>query len=190
LSWIESVPDDRASGELKSLYQLIRARSSRGQLSNLWQTCALDLYGLTALFAHYVTLMTDPAPLTIAQAEAIALVVSATNGCGYCVAHVGPRYARACGDAALARAVAMDYREANLPARDRVMLDCAVALTCEPAERKREDVERLREYGFDDHAILRATEIAAFYNLINRLVCALGVGLEPGLEPWEFGAQR
>jgi uncharacterized peroxidase-related enzyme len=184
------VPAEGAAGELKNLYERIRTRSSRGAVSNLWQTCGLDPRGLGALFEHYQALMADPAPLSMAQAEAIALVVSATNGCGYCVAHHGPRYARACGDEALAHGVAMDYREANLPARDRVLLDCAVALTCEPSERKQEDVERLREYGFDDAAILKATEIAAFYNLINRLVSALGVELEDGVPQWEFGAQR
>src|SRR5204863_5476950 len=110
--------------------------------------------------------MDDPAPLTRVQAEMIAVVVSATNGCGYCVAHHGPRLAAALGDETLARAVSLDYREANLPARDRVLLDHAVALTCEPAERTHQDLERLREYAFDDRALLRATEIAAFFNQI------------------------
>jgi len=84
--------------------------------------------------------------------------VSATNGCGYCVAHHGPRLVAALGDESLARAVARDYREANLPARDRVLLDAAVALTCEPSERTKADVERVREYGFDDAAILKASQ--------------------------------
>ena len=90
----------------------------------------------------------------------------------------------------MARAIARDYRDANLAARDRILLDAAVALTCEPCERTRADIERMREYGFDDAAILRATGIAAFYNLVNRMACALGVGLEDGVERWEFGAQR
>jgi len=190
VAWTRMVAPEKAGAELEPLYARMRARSSRGQVSNLWQACAPDPAGLATLYAHYEALMADPAPLSAAQAEAIALVVSATNGCAYCVAHHGPRYAKACGDEPLARAVALDYREANLPARDRVLLDCAVALTCEPAERKQEDVERLREYGFDDLAILKATEIAALYNLINRIVCALGIELEPGLAAWEFRAQR
>jgi len=86
--------------------------------------------------------------------------------------------------------VALDYREANLAARDRVLLDAAVALTCEPAERTNADIERLREYGFDDAAILKLTEITALYNLVNRVASALGVSLEDGMKPWEFGAQR
>lgn len=187
MSWIRMIGEPQASGELSALYGKIRAASSAGRVSSLWQSCGLDPRGLSALFAHYQALMGDPAPLTRAQAELIALAVSAVNGCGYCVAHVGPRAARACGDETLARAVARDYREADLAARDRVLLDAAIALTCEPAERKREDIERLREYGFGDDAILKATEITAFYNLINRVVSALGVELEQGLAGWEFG---
>jgi len=189
MSWISKGTIEAAGEPLRALYERIRATSSRGQVSALWQTCGLDPSGLDALHAYYRALMVDPAPLLHAQAELIALVVSATNGCGYCVAHHGPRLARALGDEPLARAVARDYREANLPARDRVLLDAAVALTCEPAERKREDIERLREYGFDDAVILRATEVAAYYNLINRLVAALGVELESDVAPWEFGTQ-
>ena len=48
----------------------------------------------------------------------------------------------------------------------------------------------LARFRFDDGAILKATAIASFYNLINRLVLALGVALEDGLQPWEFGRQK
>jgi len=190
MSWTRSVAPDPANAALAPIYARIRESSSTGEVSNFWRACGTDPRGLDALHALYRALMDDPAPLAAAQAEAIALVVSATNGCGYCVAHHGVRLARASGDEPLARAVALDYREANLTARDRVLLDYAVALACEPSERKREDVDRLREYGFDDAAIVKATGIAAFYNLANRIASALGVELEPGLAPWEFGAQR
>jgi uncharacterized peroxidase-related enzyme len=188
--WTRPIAPAEARGDLARIYERIRASASRGAVSTLWQSLGHDPRGLEALHALYRTLMDDPAPLTRTQAELIAVVVSATNGCGYCVAHHGPKLAAALGDPALAQAVARDYREANLKAADRVLLDCAVALTCEPCERKLEDIERMREYGFDDAAIVKATEIAAYYNLTNRIACALGVPLEAGLEPWEFGAQR
>jgi uncharacterized peroxidase-related enzyme len=190
VSWTRSVPPAHADGALERLYERIRARSSRGEVSHLWQAVGPDPVALEAFHAQYRALMDDPAPLSTAQAELIALVVSATNGCRYCVAHHGPDLARALGDEALARAVALDYREADLAARDRVLLDYAVALTCEPAERTRADVERLREYGFEDAAIIRTTAIAAYYNQVNRMVESLGVELEPEVAAWEFGEQR
>ena len=190
VSWISLTTPADAPDMLRAIYERIRSRSSAGRVAHVWQAQGREPGTLAATFELYRALMDDPAPLTRAQAELIALVVSATNGCAYCVAHLGPRVAKAMGDEALARAVARDYREANLPARDRVLLDAAVALTCEPCERKQEDVERLREYGFDDDAVLRMTEIAAFYSLVNRVVCGLGVTLEADVTPWEFGAQR
>jgi len=189
VSWIKPVPVAEAPAELAPVYETIAGFSSRHGVNHLWQAWGGDATGLATLHAHYRSLMGDPSPLTAAQAQMLAVVVSATNGCAYCVAHHGPRLAALVGEP-LAREVARDYREANLAARDRVLLDAAVALSCEPAERTRADVERLREYGFDDAAILKLTEIAALYNLVNRVVCGLGVELERGLEPWEFGEQR
>jgi len=190
MSWIRSVSRDQADPALRELYNRMEKSSAGRTLSNLWQNAGLDRAGLEKIWALYRELMGDPSPLTRAQAEAIAVVVSATNGCGYCVAHHAPKLAAALGNEALARAVALDYRSADLPARDRVLLDHAVALTCEPEERTSADIERLREYGFDDAAILKATEITAYYNLTNRLASGLGVMLEPEREPWEFGTQE
>ncbi|MBI1796253.1 MAG: peroxidase-related enzyme [Candidatus Eisenbacteria bacterium] len=188
MSWTRSVAPDAAAGPLAEAYARVRARS--GRVNAAWQSLGEDPKGLAALFDLVRTLTDDPAPLSKAQAEMIAIVVSATNGCGYMVAHHGPRLAAALGDEALARAVALDYREANIAARDRVLLDAAVALTCEPGERTEADVERVREYGFDDAAIVKATEIAALYNLIDRIISGLGVTLDADVPPWEFGSQR
>jgi uncharacterized peroxidase-related enzyme len=188
MSWISKIAPEAASPELRAIHDRIRAQSASQRVSNLWQAWGAHPAGLEATFATYRALMDDPSPLTPTQAELIALVVSANNGCAYCVAHHGPRLARLAGEE-LARDVARDYREANLAARDRVLLDSAVALNCEPAERTATDIERLREYGFDDAGILRAVEITAFYSYVNRVAMALGVELERGLKPWEFGEQ-
>jgi len=190
VSWIQTVAPGAAGGPLDPVYARIAAASSRGAVAAAWQAQSLAPAALGATHDLYRALMADPAPLSRAQAELIAVVVSAVNGAGYCVAHHGPRLAGALGDEALARAVALDYRSANLAARDRVLLDHCVALTCEPSERTRQDLERLHEYGFDDAAILQATSIAAFYNLVNRLVTVLGVALEADVAPWEFGSQK
>ena len=189
MSWTQSIAPEHAAADVKATFEAIRARSSRQEVSNIWRALAADPATLAGAFGHYARLLEDPSPLTPAQVQLLALVVSATNGCGYCVSHAAPRLAALVGEE-LARAVARDYREANLTARDRVLLDAAVAMTCEPAERKAEDVERLREYGFEDAGIVQATAIAAYYNNINRMVSALGVELESERTAWEFGAQR
>jgi uncharacterized peroxidase-related enzyme len=188
MSWTRAVSPAEAAGPLKDFYARIAQRAPHGEVSNLWQSLALVPPALEASFALVRALLDDPAPLTPAQAEMIAVVVSATSGCVYCATRHGLRLAKALGDAELAHAIALDYRAANLAARDRVLLDYAVALTCEPGERKLEDVERLREYGYDDPAIVRATAIAGCFAYASRLALALGIVLEPNLEPWEIGS--
>ena len=56
------------------------------------------------------------------------------------------------------------------------MLDYVVQLTRDATRITREDHERLRAAGFDDQAILQITLIASWFNYINRVADALGVG--------------
>jgi uncharacterized peroxidase-related enzyme len=79
-------------------------------------------------------------------------------------------------DAELAAALRRDHREANLSEQDRAMLDFAVLITKTPAAITRADHDHLHQVGFDDRAILQITLIAAWFNYINRVADALGVG--------------
>jgi alkylhydroperoxidase family enzyme len=56
------------------------------------------------------------------------------------------------------------------------MLDFVVKLTKDATRVSRMDIERLRGVGFDDRAILQITLIASWFNYINRVADALGVG--------------
>ena len=56
------------------------------------------------------------------------------------------------------------------------MLDFTVQLTKAAYRMTSHDVGLLREVGFDDTAILQITLIAAWFNYINRVADALGVG--------------
>lgn len=56
------------------------------------------------------------------------------------------------------------------------MLDFAVKLSVAPYKHTKEDLGKLRAVGFDDVGILQITLIAAWFNYINRVADALGVG--------------
>jgi uncharacterized peroxidase-related enzyme len=83
---------------------------------------------------------------------------------------------RASLDEELATALRRDYTQANLSDQDRVMLDFVVRLTKEAYRLTPGDLDRLREAGFDDVGILQITMIAGWFNYINRVADALGVG--------------
>jgi uncharacterized peroxidase-related enzyme len=69
-----------------------------------------------------------------------------------------------------------DYTRAELSDQDRAMLDFAVKLTAAPYRHTAADLDRLRAVGFDDVGILQITLIASWFNYINRVADALGVG--------------
>ena len=58
------------------------------------------------------------------------------------------------------------------------MLDYVAQLTRDATRITPEHHARLREAGFDDRAILQITLIASWFNYINRVADALGVGRE------------
>ena len=79
-------------------------------------------------------------------------------------------------DDELVAAIRRDYRTAPIEERERVMLDYAVELTRDATKITPQHHERLRAAGFDDQGILQITLIASWFNYINRVADALGVG--------------
>jgi alkylhydroperoxidase family enzyme len=69
-----------------------------------------------------------------------------------------------------------DYKTAPISEQDRIMLDYVVQLTRDATRISPQDHERLRVAGFDDKGILQITLIASWFNYINRVADALGVG--------------
>jgi uncharacterized peroxidase-related enzyme len=79
-------------------------------------------------------------------------------------------------DEKLVEALRRDFRSAPITEPERVMLDYVVQLTIDATKITRHDHEKLRAAGWDDRAILQITLIAAWFNYINRVADALGVG--------------
>ena len=81
-------------------------------------------------------------------------------------------------DEALIEAIRRDYKTAPIDERDRTMLDYVSQLTRDATRVTPAHHERLRAVGFDDRGILQITLIASWFNYINRVADALGVGRE------------
>jgi uncharacterized peroxidase-related enzyme len=79
-------------------------------------------------------------------------------------------------DDALVEALVEDYENAPLSATDRAMLDYVEKVTVDATRVTPSDHERLRAVGFDDRGILQITLLASWFNYINRVADALGVG--------------
>jgi uncharacterized peroxidase-related enzyme len=82
-------------------------------------------------------------------------------------------------DEAFVKALVEDYDHAPLTPQDRVMLDYVTQITKDATKVTPAHHKRLREAGFDDVGILQITLIASWFNYINRVADALGVGRGP-----------
>jgi alkylhydroperoxidase family enzyme len=79
-------------------------------------------------------------------------------------------------DEQLVKALRDDYDRAPISAADRAMLDYVGKVTQDATRVSPQDHARLRANGFDDRGILQITLIASWFNYINRVADALGVG--------------
>lgn len=69
-----------------------------------------------------------------------------------------------------------DYTTAPLDAADRALCDYVAKLTRHAWKVTRDDLDRLRENGYGDQAILQINLIASWFNFVNRVADGLGVG--------------
>ena len=79
-------------------------------------------------------------------------------------------------DEDLVKALEDDYKSAPISEPDHTMLDYVVKITKDATRITEADHTRLRAAGFDDTAILQITLIASWFNYVNRVADALGVG--------------
>jgi uncharacterized peroxidase-related enzyme len=143
-----------------------------GMVPNVLKAHAFDIDKLNAFTALYNDLMLGDSGLTKLEREMIAVVVSSINGCFYCLTAHGAAVRELSGDPKLGEMMVMNYRVADLDARQRAMLDFAAKVT--EASRKIEEPDRqaLRDVGFSDRDIWDIANVAAFFNMTNRVASA------------------
>ncbi len=173
VSWLHYTPEAALDPDLRKLFG--KARENLGFVPNVFVVYMTRPAHFRHWFNHFRELMTGESELSQAEREMISVVVSAQNGCLYCLVSHGAELRRLLDDEVLGDRIVFDYRRAGLDARKSAMLDFAVKLTREPAACDETDVERLRDHGFSDAAIFDMAEVAAMFNFTNRLASATGM---------------
>ncbi len=143
-----------------------------GLIPNVLQAYAFDIDKLNTFAALYNDLMLGNSGLTKLEREMIAVVVSSINKCFYCLAAHGAAVRELSGDPILGEMMVMNYRAADLDARQKAMLDFAAKLTEDSAKIEEPDRQALRDAGFSDRDIWDIGAVAAFFNMTNRVASA------------------
>jgi len=144
-----------------------------GLVPNVLKAHAFDIDKLNTFAALYNDLMLADSGLTKLEREMISVTVSSENKCYYCLTAHGAAVRELSGDPMLGEALVMNYRAAKITPKQRAMLDFAVLMTKASATIEETDRQALRDAGWTDRDIWDIANVAAFYNMTNRVASAL-----------------
>lgn len=177
MAFIEVIEPEQATGLLKEIYDGLVI--SRGKVADVHKIQSLHPETIKTHMDLYMSVMFSASPLSRAEREMMAVVVSVQNGCPYCQEHHGQalnHYWK--NDQRLARLRA-DPATADLSTRELALCSFAQLVTKDPAKSANgEAVAALKAVGLDDRAILDAVLVIGYFNFVNRVVLSLGVKLE------------
>ncbi len=143
-----------------------------GFVPNVYGAYSVKPQRLRHFMQMYNEIMLAPSGLSKLEREMVAVVVSSANRCYYCLVAHGAAVRRLSGDPELGEMMALNYRVAKLPARQRAMLDFAWTMTTTPWLIGETDREALRAQGLTESDLFDLAETVAFFNLSNRMASA------------------
>ena len=179
-----------SSGELREVYDQLRKRAmpvtyrpAHDGVAGVIQAHSLDPQLVARVFATSPTLL-GTGPLERAERELVASLTSRLDQCFYCTAcHLEFMRDALDGDRELALAVITTPH--SVPTRSprlRALADIATLVTEAPWALSSVHRDRAHAAGLDDDAILQAILIAVFLGHCNRVVDAVGMGLDYTVE--------
>ncbi|WP_448030514.1 peroxidase-related enzyme [Bradyrhizobium liaoningense] len=159
---IATLPED-----IRSRIEAVQEKS--GFVPNVFLTLAHRPDEFRAFFAYHDALMDKPGPITKAEREMIVVATSSANQCQYCVVAHGAILRVRAKNPLIADQVAVNYRKADITARQRAMLDFAMKVSARAYEVDDSDLEDLEGHGFTEEDVWDIAAIAAFFGMSNRL---------------------
>jgi uncharacterized peroxidase-related enzyme len=112
--------------------RIAEVQAKAGFIPNVFLALAHRPDEFRAFFAYHDALMAKDGGLTKAEREMIVVATSAANQCHYCVIAHGAILRVYAKDPLIADRVAVNYRQAGLPARQKAMLDFALKIALTP----------------------------------------------------------
>lgn len=171
-------PDAEPTPQLEAYFA--KCQEKLGFVPNVLKAYAFDSAKLQAFIDMADNLMLADSGLTKLEREMIAVVVSSINHCHYCLTAHGAAVRQRGKSAMLGDLMVHNFRAADLPRRQRQMLEFAAKLTEHPERMEESDRAALRAEGFTDRDIWDIAAVASFYNMSNRLAAA--TEMRPNIE--------
>lgn len=165
--------------------RILTVQEKSGFVPNVFLALAHRPDEFRAFFAYHDALMEKEGNLTKAEREMVVVATSSLNECQYCVIAHGAILRIRAKDPLIADQVAVNYRKADITARQKAILDFAVKVSTSAHEVDDGDFETLRSHDLTDEDIWDIAGITAFFGLSNRL--ANTMSLRPNAEFYALG---
>jgi uncharacterized peroxidase-related enzyme len=181
LPFIKTIDESEATGKIKEVYRKRKSNHS-GKVSNIAKIFSLrpDLLEAQHVFSRAIQF--GGSSLGVKREEMVSVLVGALLKCSYwTVAHGEFLRKEIDGDYDLVMAIARDFRQARLDAKDKAMLEYAEKITVSPSEVNESDVQKLKQAGWNEVEILDIAALTSYRNFITRIADALGVQLSDDL---------
>lgn len=159
---VNDLPDD-----IKQIILSVQEKS--GFIPNVFLTLAHRPDEFRAFMAYHDALLERDSNLTKAEKEMIIVATSNDNNCQYCVVAHGAILRIRAKNPLIADQIAVNYRKADLTAKQKAMIEFAMKVSNESRAIGDEDFETLRGHGFTDEDIWDIAGITAFFGLSNRM---------------------
>jgi len=193
MAWISTIAYDEASGALKQLYERIKGPGNN--VDNIMLAHSLRPHTMEGHMTLYKYVLHHPRnTLPKSYLETIGVYVSLLNRCQYCVDHHFAGLSRLLADneraAEVRRALDDHNPAAAFSGKDLAGLQYAERLTTSAAALQADDIQELRDAGFDDGEILELNQVTAYFGYANRTVLGLGIDTDGdiiGLSPGDSG---
>lgn len=190
MSWIKTIPYDKAEGKLKRLYDRIKGPDNN--VDNIMQAHSLRPHTMEAHMAIYKNVLHHSSNVTPKWfLELVGVWVSALNECDYCVEHHFAGMKRLLNDDERAGQIKTciedgDLDDAPITEAQQMALGYAGLLALTPNRITEDIINAMRSVGFEDGEILELNQVTSYFCYANRTVLGLGIntdGDDIGLSP-------
>ena len=174
---LNTLPDDIRS-------KVLEVQEKAGFVPNVFLALARRPAEWRAFFAYHDALMTPETAgresgLSKGDREMIVTTTSAANHCLYCVVAHGAILRIYEKKPMVADQVAINHHKADIPPRQKAMLDFAMKVCLAAHEVDDADFAALAAHGFDDEDAWDIAAITAFFGLSNRMASFSGMVPNP-----------
>ena len=166
-------PLDKLPEDIRT--RILAVQEKSGFVPNVFLALAYRPEEFRAFFAYHDALMDKEGGLSKAEREMIVVATSSANQCQYCVIAHGAILRIRAKNPLVADQIAVNYRKADITARQRAMLDFAMKVALEAHLISEADFAAVASHGFGDEDIWDIAAISAFFALSNRIANVTGM---------------